>query len=159
MKIFGIDPGPELSAYALWDGHALLDKAIVPNGEFCSAMMRNLQSHGEFTVVLEMVACYGMAVGREIFETVFWIGRFYEISTSCSIMAERIYRRQVKIYFCNSQQATDANVRRVLLDRFGEKGTKKAPGLTYGLKDDLWSAFAIAVYAYDAKQAAQNRKN
>jgi hypothetical protein len=47
---------------------------------------------------------------------------------------------------------------RVLKDRFGEKGTKKNPGLTYGLIADMWQAFAIAVMAYDNLNLNQKEK-
>ena len=32
----------------------------------------------DYEVVIEKVACMGMAVGEDIFETVFWSGRFAE---------------------------------------------------------------------------------
>ncbi len=37
------------------------------------------------------------------------------------------------------------NIRQALIDRFGPPGKKKAPGATYGLSGDMWSALAVAV--------------
>ena len=97
-------------------------------------------------VYIEMVASYGMAVGRDVFETCRWIGRFTEACEVQNRTVHMIFRRDVKLHHCMSARAKDANVRQVLLDKYGSPGTKKNPVLTYGLKKDLWSAFAIAAY-------------
>jgi hypothetical protein len=41
---------------------------------------------------------------------------------------------------------TADNVRQALLDKYGAPGTKKAPGLTYGISSHVWAAFALATY-------------
>jgi hypothetical protein len=106
-----------------------------------------------------MVACYGMAVGREIFDTCVWIGRFSQCwKDAAESEAERLTRREVKLYLCNSVRATDANVRQAIIDRYGPDkktviGTKKAPGPLYGVKADIWAALGVAI-TYAAKQAS-----
>ena len=60
-----------------------------------------------------------------------------------------VYRKDIKMHFCNSMRAKDKNIRQVLIDRFGAPGRKKHPGKTYEVKRDLWSALAIAVYTGD----------
>ena len=101
-------------------------------------------------VVIEMVACYGMAVGAEVFETVFWIGRFWEIARR-DIGVTRLYRKDVKMHLCNSMRAKDGNIRQALIDKLGAPGTKKNPGPTYGIKADIWAALAVAVTFAETK--------
>lgn len=76
-----------------------------------------------------MIASYGMAVGKEVFETCVWIGRFIEIAIFKNIEVEYIYRKDEKMNLCNSMKAKDSNIRQALIDRFGEVGTKKNPRL------------------------------
>lgn len=142
MKIFAIDPGPVQSAYVLWDGSALLDKGKVPSAQ----ILPLLGIHEDCKFVCEMIACYGMAVGAEVFETCVWIGRFLE---KLQGNMERMRRLDCKMHLCHSARANDSNIRQALIDRFGAPGTKKAPGVTFGLSGDMWAAFAVAVTAYD----------
>jgi hypothetical protein len=100
-------------------------------------------------VAVEMVASYGMPVGKEVFETVLQIGRLQEFSENRDVTFRLIYRLQVKQHLCHDSRAKDSNIRQALLDRFGPPGTKKAPGVLYGIKSHLWSALAVAVYAHD----------
>lgn len=76
-----------------------------------------------------MIASYGMAVGKEVFETCVWIGRFIEIARLRKIEVEYIYRKDEKMNLCQSMKAKDSNIRQALIDRFGEVGTKKNPRL------------------------------
>lgn len=94
-----------------------------------------------------------MPVGKEVFDTCLWIGRFMETwSSQCQL----VYRKDIKIHLCGTVRAKDANVRQALIDRHeptgGGKvpqiGTKQKPGPLYGIKKDVWSALAVAVY-YD----------
>lgn len=79
--------------------------------------------------IIEMIASYGMAVGKEVFETCVWIGRFRQIAESQDIEAKYIYRKDEKMNLCHSMKAKDSNIRQALIDRFGEVGTKKKPRL------------------------------
>lgn len=148
MKILAIDPGPEKSAYVVWNGETWVDARIIPNDA-----LRAVVAAGDYDLMaIEMVACYGMAVGREVFETCVWIGRFIECCNEM-FMPGLVYRREIKMHFCNSMKAKDANIRQALLDRFGGKekavGKKASPGPLYGIKSHLWSALAIALFVED----------
>jgi len=146
--IFAVDPGPEKSAYVVWDreqvrGHNILDNYA----------MRDLISKYKKACVIdvfavEMIASYGMAVGRETFETCLWIGRFLECLKDDTAYT-LCYRRDIKLHLCGSARAKDTNVWAALTDRFGQPGTKKSPGLLYGVKSHERAALAVAVYAYD----------
>lgn len=147
MQLLAIDPGTTESAYLQWDGTNIGCKGIIRN-EILIAEFHHWPS-GE-PLAIEMVASYGMPVGREVFETCVWIGRFMQsYKQNLGISADLIYRRDVKLHHCGNARAKDANIRKALIDRFGHPGTKANPGITYGVKSHLWAAFALAVYAYD----------
>lgn len=151
MKILAIDPGTTQSAYVVWNGETCTEAAIVPNAD-----MRSILLAGAYdSCAIEMVACYGMAVGKEVFETCRWIGRFEEAITHTYQPGPTtfVYRREIKSHFCHSAKAKDANIRQAILDRFGGKdaaiGKKATRGPLYGIKSHLWAALAIALYVQD----------
>ena len=80
-------------------------------------------------VVIEMIASYGMPVGKEVFETCVWIGRFTQQTYEIGKEYKYIYRKDEKMNICNSMKAKDSNIRQALIDRFGQVGTKKNPRL------------------------------
>ena len=147
--ILGIDPGTFQSAYVLYNisplGPQIVLKGLIPNDEII-AHIRVLIATYCFTAYIEDVGCYGMPVGREVFDMVRFSGRLQQMFIEADIKCKFIPRREIKLYFCNSMKAKDGNIRQALIDRFGEPGTKKRPGMLYGVKADIWSALAIAVY-------------
>lgn len=152
--IIAIDPGTYGSALVVWDGdnQEIIEHGKVKNEEIKSHLTALLpKCDGPVGVFCEMIASYGMPVGQEVFETCLFIGQLQElvpgIHPGCSF--NLIYRKDVKMHICGSARAKDSNIRQALIDRFGKPGTKKIPGLTYGLSGDTWAAFAVAVYSYD----------
>lgn len=150
FKVLAIDPGNVLSAYVLVEvenlaerKYKILEKGKVENDELRTLIDSMDIVKEQYDLVIEMVASYGMAVGKTVFDTVFWIGRFWEKSES--VNKNLLYRKDVKMYLCNSMKAKDANISQALRDKFGEKGTKKNPGFFFGFKSDEWSAFAVFV--------------
>ena len=151
--ILAIDPGNEQSAFVLWDGKRIINADTLKNQSLLDA----IYGYGgifnrDFTLVIEMVASYGMPVGESVFETVFWIGRFCE---AYELDWYRLYRKDVKMHLCHTMRAKDSNIRQALVDRFGDKPTKKRPNPVYGgakLKKDEWQAFALAVTFYDTRR-------
>jgi len=69
-----------------------------------------------------------MPVGKEVFDTCVWIGRFQQIALP-NVDTKFIYRKDEKMNICNSMKAKDSNIRQALIDRFGAVGTKKNPRL------------------------------
>lgn len=157
--IFAIDPGNTESAYCLMyaETYAPLRFAKTGNAEIREAMEQALCEYGlDLTVVIERIASYGMAVGKEVFETCEWVGRFAEVAErGYNATVEYVYRRDEKLTICGSPKANDSNIRRALIDRFAQfdfkngKGTKACPDTFYGFKADCWSAFACAVVVAD----------
>lgn len=141
--ILAIDPGPTQSAFIVWND-SVVDSGTVPNEVFRSFLGSRLPCMDVDKVAIEMIACYGMPVGKETFDTCVWIGRFIE----CAMLKPYlIYRRDIKIHLCGSMKAKDSNIRQALIDKYGAPGTKKNPGKTYGISGHLWAALAVADYA------------
>jgi len=150
--ILAIDPGPTQSAWCYWEGENLpLRFGLAPN-EDVLLMLRlapQTDTPDRWVLVIEQMCSYGMRVGREVFDTVYWSGRFHQ---AWGGEVRLIPRLAVKLHICHDSRAKDANIRRALLDRFGPAGTKKAPGFLYGVKRDVWSALALAVTAYETPE-------
>ena len=153
MVIFAIDPGNVYSAFAVvGDDYTIYYKEKCKNDE----LLEWIKTFKVDRVVIERVASYGMPVGREVFDTCEWIGRFTQVSMDLSLPVEYIFRSEEKMAICHNPHAGDANIRRALIDRFAKhdlkngKGTKKAPDYFYGFKADMWAAFAVA-YTYIEK--------
>jgi len=141
MIVTAIDPGPKQSAYAVMDGKTILYSGKIPNDELIQS------SHLSFPdqIAIEMIACYGMAVGAEVFDTCVWIGRFTQASASA---VSRVFRKDVKIHLCNSMKAKDANIRQAIIDIYGGStaiGTKKEPGPLRGVAGDVWAAIGVGL--------------
>lgn len=151
MKLLAIDPGNEYSAFVLLDDslHPLYHEKL-KNEQLLEKWIPNLLRHGVTDLAIEMIASYGMAVGKSIFDTCMWVGRFWEACNAVS-NKELIYRMEEKQALCHNSRAKDANIRQALVDRFapntpnGGKGSKKAPGFFYGFAADQWAAMAVGV--------------
>lgn len=159
-RILAIDPGSTESGWCVIDADTREPLAFDKDKNH--SLLWELWNWGGVAydhAVIEMVASYGMAVGREVFETCVWIGRFSEAVDNLLDRprpAQLIYRRDIKMHHCDGQvRAKDANIRQALVDRFAPgqpnhgKGTKADPGWFYGFAADVWAAYALAVYAAD----------
>ena len=164
MRILAIDPGNTKSGYALIDSNTCrpIEIGKVPNENLLASIWCWLNGGGGFIdrVAIEMVASYGMAVGKEVFETCIWIGRFAQVVESFGAVGmpcDLVYRKNVKLHLCHTTKAKDANITQALVDRFASgqpnrgKGTKADPGWFYGFKADIWQAYALAVLAADTE--------
>ena len=146
MKVLAIDPGNQQSAWCMIDGETLKPLS------FCkeeNQVVLNAVKHLSYdSIVIERVASYGMAVGRDVFETCEWVGRFTQ---AARVPPDYVYRQEEKLHICGDSRAKDTNIRRALIDRFAQhdikngKGTKKNPDWFYGFSADVWQAYAVAV--------------
>src|SRR3990172_6701412 len=149
VTITAIDPGPRQSAIVEYDGERVVSGWIAANDDMLAALRHSIGRE----LAIEWIECYGMKVGGDVFETCYWVGRFFEALSAAGGNVTRITRRDVKLNLCGSIRAKDANVRQALIDQFpptgGGKvpqiGTAKQPGPLYGVKTHLWSALAVAV--------------
>ncbi len=157
MTILAIDPGPKESAWVVLGPRGGVRAAAKwENQRLLNAMRADEFTHELGHVVIEKVESFGMAVGAEVFETVYWSGRFAQVAEDAMrLPVERLGRKAVKLHLCQSMRAKDANIRQALIDRYGGHdaiGRKADPGPLYGISGDEWSALAVAVTFTDTHQ-------
>ena len=75
--LLAIDPGTRESAVVFLDAFGVPKRAAKYPNDVVLALIDNARSEAHHCVI-EMVASFGMPVGAEVFETVYWIGRFSE---------------------------------------------------------------------------------
>lgn len=168
-QIIAIDPGPAESTFVRVEfsgSRSLLDTGLTICGVGTmgnNEMLDKLRQTFGAIVVCEMIACYGMAVGKEVFETCVWIGRFEQRLADSGLKMEKLTRMQCKMNLCQSARAKDANIRQALIDRYGEVGRRNEPGPLFGISSHAWAALAVAVTWHDLalereKQSARANK-
>ena len=174
MKVFAIDPGPTKSGWCLLENGAPTNWGWSENDVLITEM------HADATLVIEDIGNYGMAVGRDTFDTCKWMGRFDQAHATDAIF---IPRPTIKTHLCGVASAKDGNVRQALIDRFGGdevavggkkcqtckgkgwKGTGRPvceecngqryetpPGVLHGISGHAWSALACGVVYLDMQQ-------
>ncbi|WP_246119003.1 hypothetical protein [Cupriavidus campinensis] len=154
-RILAIDPGTTESGWCVLADGAVTLSGVMLNRELLRMLtMQQRNDPWGHVLAIEMIASYGMPVGREVFETVRWIGRFQQAWHSPEAV-KFVYRQDVKLHLCKTPRAKDGNVRQALLDMFprtgGGKtpqiGTKAQPGPLFGVSSHAWAALGVAVTA------------
>jgi hypothetical protein len=149
MKILAIDPGNIESAYVLMDeDYRPLEFGKIENERLLDDICSKRFDYTSMCAI-EMIASYGMAVGKEVFDTCVWIGVFKEALRNRVVYSFPVYRKDVKLNLCGNVKAKDSNIIQALKDRFGDKGTVKDKGWFYGFKKDIWQAYAVGVTYLD----------
>lgn len=157
MKLLAVDPGSADSAYVVMgeDYKPILHEKV-PNETLLSRIQTDFQDLCLTDMAVEMIASYGMPVGKEVFETCVWIGRFLQGAEYIPVK-RFIYRKDEKMNLCHSMKAKDSNIICALIDRFAPnmpnrgKGSKKLPGWFYGFSKDVWQAYAVGTTYLDLK--------
>lgn len=149
MKIFAIDPGNLESGYALINMPDFsLEEFGKENNEVLIDRLAGYRDKAD-VFAIEMVASYGMPVGKDVFETCVWIGQFVRELQGAEI--HYTYRKDEKICLCFDSRAKDSNIRQALINRYAKhdfkngKGRKDNPDVFYGVSKDAWSAIAVGV--------------
>lgn len=148
MRILGIDPGSKQSGFVEWDCvkeetyiYDVVDNAVLLD------MVRLLPP--THLLAIEQIRGYGIVAGDDTFDTCQWTGRFQEAHEKKGGEVIMCPRKEIKRHLCGNTTTNDKYIRMALIDRYGEPGTKRSPGKLYGISGHLWSALAVAVYAYD----------
>ena len=118
-SIIAIDPGTEQSAILIWGGRVGFAE-ILPNADIMG-MARGKLIGAVCEVAIEMIASYGMPVGKSTFETVLVIGRLLEAFERRGFKCTLVYRKEIKLALCGTTKAKDANVSQALRDKYGVK--------------------------------------
>jgi len=162
--ILAIDPGNKESAYVVYDSETTeiidYDKCRNESMEISILSYKYNTDH----LAIEMPACYGMAVGKTVFDTCRWVGIFQQgfAASSHKKNTTLVYRKApnkeksiegVCMHLCKSNRAKDSNIRQAIIDRYAatgcgkipQIGTKKHPGPLYGVSKDVWAALAVAI--------------
>ena len=152
MTIIGIDPGNKESGYVIVSNGKIEQSGVMEN----SLLLQSLANFEEMDfpriIAIEWIHSMGMAVGKEVFETCLWAGRFAERSGDAPIRL--IPRGVIKHHHCGKTTAKDANVAQSLRDKYGQKGTKAEPGYFFGVSSHAWQAFAVAAYVMEGAEHA-----
>ena len=148
--IVAIDPGPTQSTFVVLAGTEIRFSWMGSNTDALDMLPLWIPATSPRPIAaIEWYESFAMRVGSEVFDTVYWIGRFDQEFGPLL----RIGRKELKIHLCGTSAANDADVRAALIARYGGKktaiGNKKEPGPLYGIKGHLWSALAVAVTAND----------
>lgn len=145
VVILAIDPGPDQSGFCY-----LADGEVCASGVQTNPGILDMLCRGPSADVLaiEEVRSYGMPVGKEVFDTVRWTGRYQQAWRDPEAV-RLVPRLAVKLHLCHSVRAKDGNVWAALLDRFGPVGTKAAPGKLYAVRSHARAALALAVTVSD----------
>lgn len=154
MIVLGIDPGTFNSGVICWstDRKVIFCDHNAVNSDLQGIIYRNKPD----LVVVEMISSYGMSVGVETYQTVLVIGRIQEFCRIYGFECRLVTRIDVRLHICGASHAGDSAVNRALLDRYGNwenggtgKGTKKNPGILYGVSKHAMSALAVALTALE----------
>lgn len=160
--IFAIDPGNTQSGFAVIEmpDFRLVDFGKVENGTLLFLLehyQEKIAAFGDPDVfVIEKIENLGMPVGKDIFETCYWIGQFIHALKRRNTAF--VYRKDEKLMICGSLKAKDPNIRQELINRYAKhdfkngKGTKKNPDTFYGVSKDVWSAIAVGVTHYEMQR-------
>jgi len=153
MNVLGIDPGPKgkgCGCALITHGKLLASGQAEPGDLDCVEADYLVRADA---VVIEMISCYGMAVGMSTFQTLIEAGRIVQMVIQRGIPLYLVPRKDIKMIICGTSQAKDANVRSAIISRYQptgggstpQIGTKAKQGPLYGVSSHAWPAVAAAM--------------
>lgn len=156
-----VDPGPYKFAYVVWDRKQ--DRMVHfnqgPNKDIIRELGELWLIHRWSETVIEGVYYYGRILGKDTFRTLECIGRLSQKaedfwhSEGEEQSVYQIYYPDVALHFCGMRnKVTQGNINAVLMERYGDKGCKKDPGMLHGIYDHIWSAVHVAAYWMDCRE-------
>jgi hypothetical protein len=146
MIYIGIDPGNKQSGFVIVSDGKIEQSGVMENNLVLASLENIRGTDLDCVVCIEWIQAMGMSVGKEVFETCLWVGRFAQASDQ---PIRLIPRGRIKLHHCGSARAKDGNICQALRDKYGDKGTKASPGFFYGVSSHAWQAFAVAAYVME----------
>jgi hypothetical protein len=155
MKIIALDPGTTRTAWTqidttVWQdfgagkAYPLLGSGQSANRPLCDRLST---VKGIAHLVVEDIVYMGMSVGKEVFGTAKWIGRFTDAWKGEHTLVPRM---TVKSAVCGSARGNDSRVRRAILRRYGIRGARVPKGhMLHGVATHEWSSLAVALWFAD----------
>ena len=157
MKIFGVDPGTSESGYVVYDTETedIISFGKIDNDALLKIIVENPDEAD--VMAIEIITSYGQRVGKETFQTCFFIGKCMQ---GFRKKHYRIKRVDEKKYICGTGAAKDSGIRQELLDRFEPDliAGKRPKGKLKGFKADIYSALAVAITCEEQYLKTQRMK-
>jgi hypothetical protein len=164
MIILGIDPGTHHSGLV---AYSAIDKTVIDShNELPNFQVLKYLSSAAYSPMcfgIEIPACYGLRVGRDVFQTCVWAGRFIQkfAGRMPSATLYEVSRPEIVHMLTGARSGPKAAVNAVLVDRFGPGrkiavGKKSSPGPLYGVKGHAWDALAVAYYVAEIERQLSN---
>lgn len=129
MKLLAIDPGTIKSGWVILEDGIPTSSGWHDNEALLGIIVVN--AHDITDLAIEDITSYGMPVGRDVFETVRWTGRFDYAAQTAEIPTTYVGRKEVLLELCGSPRGKDGTLRQAVIDHYGGDdvavGGKKCP--------------------------------
>jgi len=170
-RVIAIDPGPTESAVVLWDGEKIISSCDMPNENIVEALAEWDEAIPEwdterpldtdYVCAIEQLRGFGVLASDAIFDTCWWSGRFAQAFGMKR--THMIPRKKAAAHICGTGGISkDQFVREAIIQRFGGKekavGSKKSPGILYGISSHKWAALCIALYYWDVVRTQKQKE-
>lgn len=160
MIVVGVDPGPEYSAYVVTDEYEPMYCAKVENEDLWRNLRgENFNTDSKPKLIIEVPVCRKWS-GQDICNTAMWVGIFLSAWPYMEeAMLDMLTRQAVRMHTVG-KKATDASIRKYLIERFdpdnfekNKSGVYVDKGSTYfaGFREDIWQAYALVVTYLDKR--------
>ena len=143
MVILSVDPGPHVSGVVRFDGQRVLYAGVIENPD----VLKIIADDRSDVLAIELFVATNQRLGNESIETIHWGGRFHQAAGDPDSVV-LVPRYQVKKSLGLGHRDGDKEVNAALQRVLGPKGTKAAPGPTYGVASHSWAALGVAYAAY-----------
>lgn len=162
-RILAIDPSYKGSTYILTEGIKPVEFGILDNNNRLLAYLDENQTKID-TVLIESMTSFGQIAGKDVYETLIWIGRFYQKALYLRYTTYLVNRKAIVTWHCGVAKGGDTGVRKSLIGKYAihdyksGKGTKGNRDFFYGFHADIWQAFAITAYHYEKTEIIEEQK-
>jgi len=140
-SIFAVDAGSEKSAYVVFNPSTqrIESMGIETNADLLRTLVAPLRIS---VFAFEKLTPYGFPVGKEVFETIEWNGRFRQAAERHNVTVFPVTRKQCVIHHTGRSTGGDKEIRASMIARFPNEDIARCGS-------DIRSALAIAAYASD----------